>query len=98
MGHPERLLPVPSNAVMCKPVCQVKEPLSHEGVAGRFDESTVAEVFCAESEAAYEHVADALGVLRLLQHQQSPMVDTDWQAFWFPGQVAQWRHRVPQSH
>jgi hypothetical protein len=61
-----------------------------EGVAGRFDESTVAEVSCAEPEAAYEHVADALAVLRLLQHQQSPTVDTDWQTFGLPGQVAQW--------
>ena len=61
-----------------------------EGVANRFDESTVAEVFCAEPEAAYEHVADALAVLRLLQHQLSPMIDTDWQTFGLPGQVAQW--------
>ena len=61
-----------------------------EGVAKRLDESTVAEVFCAEPEAAYEHVADALAVLRLLQHQLSPMVDTDWQTFGLPGQAAQW--------
>ena len=43
------------------------------------------------SEAAYEHVPDALTVLRLLQHRQSPMVDTDWQTFGLPGQVPQWQ-------
>jgi hypothetical protein len=61
-----------------------------EGVAARFDESTVAEVFCAEPEQAYDHITDALAVLRLLQHRQSPMVDTDWQTFGLPGQVTQW--------
>jgi hypothetical protein len=61
-----------------------------EGVAARFDQSTVAEVFCAEPEAAYGHVADALAVLRLFQHRQSPRVDTDWQTFGLPGQVPQW--------
>ena len=43
-----------------------------------------------QSRDAYEHVADALAVLRLLQHQQSPAVDTDWQTFGLPGQVSQW--------
>jgi len=59
-------------------------------LAERFDESTVAEVVCPKPDDAYEHVADALGVLRLLQHQQAPMVDTDWQTFGLPGQVSQW--------
>lgn len=61
-----------------------------DSVAARFDDMTVAEVIGAEPTDAYEHVADALAVLRLLQHQQAPMVDTDWQTFGLPGQVAQW--------
>jgi hypothetical protein len=61
-----------------------------DDVAARFDESIVAEVICAEPRAAYEHVADALAMLRLLQHQQSSMVDTDRQTFGLPVQVSQW--------
>jgi hypothetical protein len=62
-----------------------------QGLAARLDESTVAEVACAEPGEAYEHVADALAVLRLLQHERAPMVDTDWQTFGLPGQVAKWQ-------
>jgi|ERR1700722_963021 len=61
-----------------------------ENVIARFDDSTAAEVDCAEPREAYERVSDALAVLRLLQHTQDPRVDTDWQTFGLPGQVSQW--------
>jgi hypothetical protein len=61
-----------------------------DGVAARFDESTIAEVTSAEPRDACGHVADALAVLRLLQHQLSPVIDTHWQTFGLPGQVSQW--------
>ena len=61
-----------------------------DGVAARFDESTIAEVTSAEPRDACEHVVDVLVVLHLLQHQLSPMIDTDWQTFGLPGQLSQW--------
>lgn len=56
-----------------------------------FDEFTVAEVSCTDAREAYGHVADALAVMRLLQHKRAPMVDTDEQTFGLPGETSQWR-------
>ncbi|MFZ0180291.1 MAG: hypothetical protein WAL84_10545 [Candidatus Dormiibacterota bacterium] len=56
-----------------------------------FDEFTVAEVSCSDAREAYGHVADALAVVRLLQHMRAPMVDTDEQTFGLPGETSQWR-------
>jgi hypothetical protein len=61
-----------------------------ENEAARFNQSTVAEVRCADAKEAYEQVADALAVLRLLQHVQVPMIDTDLQTFGLPGEVSHW--------
>lgn len=61
-----------------------------QGLAAEMDQSVVAEVTCGEPREAYSHVADALAVLRLLQHQRVPTVDTDLQTFGLPGQVAKW--------
>ena len=61
-----------------------------QGLAAQFDEHVVAEVTCESPADAYQHVADALATLRLLQHERAPMVDTDWQTFGLPGQVTQW--------
>jgi hypothetical protein len=62
-----------------------------EKVIPVIDSSTVAEVRCEDPRVAYEHVADALAILRLLQHVRVPSVDTDLQTFGLPGQVAQWQ-------
>jgi len=59
-------------------VAEVVEPLS------------VVQVASADARTAYTHVADAVAILRLLQHARAPRVDTDLQTFGLPGQVAQW--------
>ena len=58
----------------------------------QLDPFTVAEVQCSEPHEAFEHIADALAILRLLQHLRNPTINTHLQPFGLPGQVAPpWR-------
>src|ERR1700733_4437958 len=93
-----RLLPATSAQALVRESRAARgEPSHHwydehldQGLAAQFDEHAVAEVTCDSPAHAYEHVADALAALRLLQHERAPMADTDWQTFGLPGQVTEW--------